>query len=142
MKKRKVKTSQLDSSTDESGESSESSSLSEHIKKIKWKKKKLKKKKKVLTEEESLTDSDTESSSMPKHKCRKKKAKITKPAVPRVPSVSGVENYPQQQPSGTAMPAFPPLTIADIQNLSTTSSAPKNVNVDLGQLTALVQYYQ
>ena len=96
-----------------------------------------------MTEEESSTDSDTESSSMPKCKCRKKKAKKpTKPAVPRVPSVSGVENYPQQQPSGTAMPAFPPLMIADIQNLPTTSSAPKNVSVDLGQLTALVQYYQ
>ena len=59
------------------------------------------------------------------------------PAAPRVPSVSGVENYPQQ-PSGTAMPAFPPSMIADIQNLPTTSSAPKNVKVDLGQLKALV----
>ena len=96
------------------------------------KKKKLKKKKKVLTEEGSSTDSYTESSSTPKCKCRKKKAKKpTKPAVLRVPSVSGVENYPQKQPSGTVMPAFLPSTIADIQNLPTTSSTPKYVNVDL-----------
>ena len=75
-------------------------------------------------------------------KRQRQKKNPTKPAVPRVPSVSGVKNYPQQQPSGTAMPAFPLLMIADIQNLPTTSSALKNVNVDLGELTALVQYYQ
>ena len=142
VKKRKVKTSESDSSTDESEESSESSLLSEHIKKIKWKKKKLKKKKTVLTEEESSADSDTESSSTPKCKCRRKKAKNEQ-------SLQFLESHQclvlrivQQQPSGTAMPAFPPSTIADIQNLPTTSSAPKTVNVDLRQLTALVQYYQ
>ena len=79
----------------------------------------------------SYTSSESESRSIPIHKRKKQKTKKGKEPEARVSTPKTIINplavYPQ---------------FSDGQQLATSVSAaaPQSVNVDLGQLTALVQY--
>ena len=79
----------------------------------------------------SYTSIESESSSTPKHKHKKQKTKKGKEPKARVSAPKTIINplavYPQ---------------LSDRQQLATSinAAAPQSVNVDLGQLTARVQY--
>ena len=78
----------------------------------------------------SYTSSDGESRSTPIHKHKKQKTKKEKEPEARVSTPKTINPL-------TMFPQF-----SDGQQLSTSvdGAAPQSVNVDLGQLTALVQY--